>query len=116
MFIKACQWAHAPAFERGNVATVVLVQFSVFSFSSELKLQLLRYHARKLAHAPIGTSARSHESLRYLHKGIWSLTAEEGLSCTRVDSNMKNHNCGSDARDYRIWLHFRKLSVACALV
>ena len=33
---------------------------------SELKLQLLRYHARKLAHAPIGTTARSHESLRYL--------------------------------------------------
>ena len=100
MFIKAYQWAHAPAFKRGNVATVVLVQFSVsvfsfqfsvfsFSFSSELKLQLLRYHTRKLAHVRIGTSARSHESLQYLHKGIWSLTAEEGLSCTRVDSNMK---------------------------
>ena len=58
-------------FEHGNIATVV--------FSSELKLQLLCYHAQKLAHAPIGIT------ILYLLARIYIIMGEGGAGGERDD-------------------------------
>ena len=64
LILSDYQWARAPAFERGNVRSNCSFSSERFGHEglrqlnnsylwpkrSELKLQLLRYHARKLAH------------------------------------------------------------------